>query len=106
MSALLHLCRDCRHRAISHDGGDRGYSGCRCCRGSGDIDPEPVLVQTFRLADGAAEPLHPPGTTWNAGTMHKQQLCGCQRCRAVAAHLLAAGAEADAEADGGVPLSG
>lgn len=88
MSHLLHLCRACRHRATSHDGGDRGYSACRCCRGPGDVDPEPVLVETFDLATGAAEPLRAPGTEWNAGTTHRLTLCSCARCRAVHADLL------------------
>lgn len=84
MSVLLHLCRQCRHKEVSHEGRDRGYSGCRCCRGPGDIDPEPVLVRTFRCADGRPEPLYPPGAVWNAGTMHRVELCACARCLAAA----------------------
>ncbi|MFK5584603.1 MULTISPECIES: hypothetical protein [unclassified Serinicoccus] len=81
MSVLMHLCRTCRHRATSHQGGDRGYSGCRCCRGPGDLDPEPVLVATFTMPGGAREPLHPPGSLWNAGTTHQLRLCDCPACR-------------------------
>lgn len=91
MSVLMHLCRACRHRATSHDGGDRGYSGCPCCRGPGEIDPEPVLVQTFRLSDGQREPLYPPGAEWNAGTTHRLRLCGCGRCLEVFEQHAAAG---------------
>lgn len=81
MSRLLHLCRVCRHRATSHDGGDRGYSGCPCCRGSGDLDPEPVLVATWDARTGRAEDVvHPPGGEWNGGTTHRQTACGCGRC--------------------------
>lgn len=80
MSVLMHLCRSCRHRATSHDGGDRGYSSCRCCLGPGDIDPEPLLVETFRSPGGQREPLYRPGTLWNAGTMHRLELCSCPRC--------------------------
>lgn len=76
----MHLCRSCRHRAISHDGGDKGYSGCVCCRGPGDIDPDPVLVETFSSPGGRREGLYRPGTTWNAGTTHRQMLCDCERC--------------------------
>ncbi len=80
MSVLLHLCRACGHRATSHDGGDRGYSGCRCCRGPGDLDPSPLLVDTFTSPGGHPEPLYRPGSVWNAGTMHKLTLCGCSAC--------------------------
>lgn len=81
MSVLMHLCRSCRHRATSHDGGDRGYSGCTCCGGPGEIDPEPALVQTWSSPEGRREPLYRPGTVWNAGTMHKLELCSCDACR-------------------------
>lgn len=90
MSVLLHLCRACGHRATSHEGGDRGYSGCRCCLGAGDIDPAPVLVETFTCPGGRREGLYPPGTLWNAGTMHRLQLCGCPACRAEHERLSAA----------------
>lgn len=82
MSVLMHLCRTCGHRATSHAGRDRGYSGCRCCLGDGDVDPRPVLVDTFASPSGRLEPLYPPGTTWNAGTMHQLTLCGCRACGA------------------------
>jgi hypothetical protein len=84
----MHLCRGCRHRATSHDGGDRGYSGCRCCRGPGDLDQEPVLVPTSSIPGGRPEPLYRPGTVWNAGTMHKLVLCDCSRCQARYAELV------------------
>lgn len=84
----MHLCRTCRHRATSHDGGDRGYSGCRCCLGPGDVDPRPVLVETFASPSGRREPLYPPGSLWNAGTMHKRTLCDCAACRAEHARLV------------------
>lgn len=87
MSVLMHLCRTCRHRATSHEGGDRGYSGCRCCLGDGDVDPRPVLVETFTSPGGRAEPLYRPGTVWNAGTMHKLALCGCAPCHEEYARL-------------------
>ncbi len=90
MSVLMHLCRTCGHRATSHDGGDRGYSGCRCCRGSGDVDPAPVLVETFTSPGGRREDLYAPGSVWNAGTMHKVRLCACAACRAEHARLTAA----------------
>lgn len=80
MSVLLHVCRTCRHRATSHQGGDRGYSACPCCRGPGDIDPEPLLVPTWAFPHWEAEPLHRPGTQWNAGTTHRLELCACARC--------------------------
>lgn len=79
MSVLMHLCDACRHRATSHHGGDRGYSGCPCCRGPGSINPTPVLVQTFDLA-GRAQPLFSPGSSWNDGTTHRLRLCDCERC--------------------------
>lgn len=82
MSVLMHLCRTCRHRATSHAGADRGYSGCRCCLGPGDVDPRPVLVETFSSPGGRPEPLHPPGSVRNAGTMHRLTLCGCAACGA------------------------
>jgi hypothetical protein len=90
MSVLMHLCRGCRHRATSHDGGDRGYSSCRCCLGPGDIDPEPVLVETFRCPGGQPEALYRPGTLWNAGTTHRLELCSCTRCHQRYAELTAA----------------
>lgn len=90
MSVLLHLCRSGRHRATSHDGRDRGYSGCRCCLGPGDVDPAPVLVETFTSPGGRREDLYAPGTVWNAGTMHRLELCGCPACRAEHARLSAA----------------
>lgn len=80
MSVLLHLCRSCGHRATSHDGGDRGYSGCRCCHGPGDIDPRPLLAETFSVPGGRREALYRPGSVWNAGTMHKLTLCSCSAC--------------------------
>lgn len=83
----MHLCRTCRHRATSHEGGDRGYTACPCCRGGGDIDPEPILVQTFALPGWQPEPLYPPGSSWNAGSTHRLDLCGCGRCRAQFAEL-------------------
>lgn len=80
MSVLMHLCRECGHREVSHDGGDRGYSQCCCCRGAGEIDPIPRLVPTFTL-DGKAEPLYRPGSEWNPGSVHRLTLCGCTACR-------------------------
>lgn len=96
MSVLMHLCLACRHRATSHDGGDRGYSGCPCCRAAGDIDPEPRLVATWSSPGGRLEPLYPPGSVWNAGTMHQLRLCGCDRCLRRYGALTGAG-PADAE---------
>lgn len=93
MSVLLHLCLTCRHRATSHGGADRGYSACRCCLGPGDIDPAPRLVETFRSPGAAREPLYPPGTLWNAGTMHKLVLCDCGACHEAFRTLTAAGEE-------------
>lgn len=81
MSVLLHLCRSCLHKATSHDGGDKGYSGCTCCRGAGDIDPRPVLVETFTSPGGRREGLYEPGSTWNAGTTHQIKLCACTACQ-------------------------
>lgn len=80
MSVLLHVCRTCRHRETSHEGRDRGYSACRCCRGAGDIDPEPLLVQTWAFPRWEPEPLYRPGSQWNAGTSHRLELCACARC--------------------------
>jgi hypothetical protein len=83
----MHLCRSCRHRATSHDGGDRGYSSCHCCRGAGEIDPEPVLVETFSYPGFRPEALHRPGSVWNAGSTHKLALCGCGPCASRYAEL-------------------
>lgn len=100
MSVLMHLCRGCRHRATSHDGADRGYSGCACCRGPGDLDPEPTLVETFRSPGGQPEPLYRPGTLWNAGTMHRLELCSCSVCRQRYAELAGCQASDSGPSDG------
>lgn len=79
----MHLCLECGHRGISHRGGDRGYSSCVCCRGEGQIDAEPTVVETFDLA-GRAQPLMSPGSVWNAESpMHRVVLCSCDACRRV-----------------------
>lgn len=82
MSVLLHLCRACRHKESSHHGRDRGYSDCACCRGAGDIDPDPVLVQSWALPGWEAEAPYRPGSQWNPGTVHRLELCSCARCHA------------------------
>ncbi len=80
MSVLLHVCRTCQHRETSHQGRDRGYTACPCCRGDGDIDPDPLLVQTWAFPRWEIEPLYRPGTQWNSGTSHRLELCACARC--------------------------
>ncbi|WP_192498568.1 hypothetical protein [Ornithinimicrobium pratense] len=39
-----------------------------------------MLIDTFASPSGRSEPLYPPGTVWNAGTMHKLTLCDCAAC--------------------------
>ena len=106
MSLLLHVCGACRHRETSHQGGDRGSSGCPCCRGTGDIDPEPLHVQTWSLPGWEIEPLHRPGSQWNAGTTHRLDLCDCARCHARYRDLSAEAATASSTAGTSLARSG
>ncbi|USQ75370.1 hypothetical protein [Ornithinimicrobium cryptoxanthini] len=106
MSVLLHVCGACRHRETSHQGGDRGYSGCPCCRDTGDIDPEPLLVQTWALPGWAIEPLYRPGSQWNAGTTHRLELCDCAGCHARYRELAAEAATASSTTGTNLARSG
>ena len=86
MSVLTHRCRGCGHLEDRHAARERGYQSCGCCTaGSPDLDPEPVLLETYAVPGRRPEPLWEPGSARNAGTSHLTRTCGCERCRLVAA---------------------
>ena len=87
MSRLVHLCTNeaCGHPKAAHNTIGAVYKSCPCCRRDPrdvEFDPEPVLLPTFDLATYKPEPLWQPGDVRNAGTGHKEQLCGCDACHA------------------------
>ncbi|CAG7572718.1 hypothetical protein FB554_0859 [Barrientosiimonas humi] len=83
MSVLMHRCRACGHATGWHEPRSRGYSSCSCCnRGAAQADPAPQLQQTYGHPGGRPEPLYPPGSTRNSGTMHASTTCDCGACRA------------------------
>ncbi|KJK10681.1 hypothetical protein UB45_18255 [Terrabacter sp. 28] len=91
MSVLVHLCRGCDHQQAWHEGGNGGYTPCRCCRaGTADPDPAPTLLPTAGSPDGIREGLWPPGALRNAGTMHAARTCACSACEATFRELGAA----------------
>lgn len=90
MSKLVHPCTTCTHPQNHHEriAGEQAYTGCPCCRAAGfDGDPTPIVTETFDLATHQPEPLWAPGEWRNGGTGHKEQLCGCEACRAAYAEL-------------------
>lgn len=92
MSVLTHRCRGCGHLEDRHAARERGYQSCRCCNdGSPDLDPEPLLLETYAVPGHRREPLWPPGSARNAGTSHVTRACGCGPCRTRAATFAAPG---------------
>lgn len=90
MSVLVHLCRTCDHQSAWHEGGNGGYTPCRCCRaGTSDPDPVPTLLPTTSSPHGIPEELWQPGTQRNAGTMHASRTCACAACREAAEGMAA-----------------
>lgn len=84
MSKLVHLCTKCGHSEQWHAKRTAAYTQCACCRSDAtqeNLDPTPVLRETYSLATGSVEPLAQPGSTWNAGTSHREALCACEACR-------------------------
>ncbi len=109
MSVLVHLCRGCDHQQAWHEGGNGGYTPCRCCRaGTADPDPAPTLLPTGGSPDGipewrrrveqalrdatpgSSEGLWRLGALRNAGTMHAARTCACSACEATFHELGAA----------------
>ncbi|TWE13312.1 hypothetical protein [Rudaeicoccus suwonensis] len=83
MSVLVHLCRGCGHHGDWHLPRNAGYTGCQCCRaGAVELDPMPVLQETFAMPGWSPEPLWAPGTARNPGTMHASTTCSCDACTA------------------------
>jgi hypothetical protein len=85
MSRLVHLCTECSHPKANHGTNGAVYKSCVCCRKDPrdvTFDPQPVILATFDLATHTPEPLWKPGDVRNAGTGHKEQLCGCEACQA------------------------
>lgn len=88
MSVLDHLCLECTHRISIHDARSRGYTDCACCNTSaGRPDATPTLIETFALPGHRLEPLYPPGSARNSGTMHTTTACDCERCHETYARL-------------------
>ncbi len=88
MSVLVHLCLGCAHQQAWHEGGNAGYTPCRCCRaGTSDPDPLPTLLPTASSPGGIPERLWEPGTQRNVGTMHASRTCGCAACHEAAARI-------------------
>lgn len=86
MSVYVHDCNICEHRQDHHGG--QGRSSCRCCNekrpaelGDLHIHPEPRLWETFTHPGTRPEPLYQPGTQRNSGTVHKSDVCACDRCQ-------------------------
>ena len=88
MSVLVHLSRGCDHQQAWHEGGNGGYTACRCCRaGTADPDPTPTLMPTSTSPGGIREALWEPGTQRNVGTMHASLTCGCAACHEAALRI-------------------
>lgn len=88
MSVLVHLCRTCDHQTAWHEGGNGGYTPCRCCRaGTPDPDPAPSLLPTRTSPHGIPEGLWEPGALRNPGTMHAARTCDCAACHAAAERI-------------------
>ena len=78
----------CGHQQAWHEGGNGGYTPCRCCRaGSADPDSEPTLLPTASSPEGIREGLWPPGAQQGAHPAPRPggaaRTCACSACEAM-----------------------
>lgn len=86
MAKVVHLCTSCGHQAQHHSPFNAGHKPCTCCRREQrEIEVGPsTVVDTWSFPGSQLEPLFEPGTVRNAESgAHREQLCGCDECRAV-----------------------
>ncbi len=88
MSVLEHFCLDCEHRVANHDVRNQRYTQCGCCNAGPCANPSPPrLMATFALPGHVPEPLYPPGSERNSGSMHRSLTCSCRACHEAYAQL-------------------
>lgn len=79
MSVLVHLCVTCGHDEQWHSKRARAFTLCACCRvGQPDVNPEPIMRETFTLKGHKPETLFQPGSVRN-----RERVCGCERCQEI-----------------------
>lgn len=82
MSIIIHRCTRCAHRESQHGSPSCNWGNCPCPTFLPAT--EPVIAPTFDGVTAApVETLTEPGTGWNAGSQHREQMCSCDACWAL-----------------------